>query len=218
MRTSAFFLLLFLNSTAFGQVLTDSTSNFYVAVSLGEAQLNIKNGNGLYGRSEVIPRINAEFGYASAAPGAKKSFYITSLGFSYQELSLRKIKNTDRYNDRLSVLDIHLQGLLGIGGPMLMFYAGPIIRIPVYSQFDVYTLTGDGTYKWVSLNQALKAVKPYLAAKVGIKFLFTVAQVGISFTHTYLNFLNGKGSTYSIDALQYYTVEGTLYLPLKFRR
>src|SRR5690554_2705238 len=146
MRIFFFFLILMLSNIAFAQMLTDSTSNLYVGISLGDAQLNITNSNGTYARGQHLPRISGEVGYAFSPKNTKNIFFVPSLGVSYQELSLLKISDYNRsYNDKLAIFDIQLQSMLHMGGPNLMIFGGAVFRFPTYSRFDIRTLTGDGT-------------------------------------------------------------------------
>lgn len=210
-------LILFSSQPALGQVFSDSTSNFYVSLSIGQAQHNITNGFGTFGRSHILPRIYGEFGYAFQNKYLDKVFPIPSIGFSYQQLSLQPLPDTgDSYNDKLSLIYLHLNWLVHLGAEKFMVYLGPTIQLPLHSSFEIHSKTSDGSYRWVSIQDEVNNRHPGLGFKMGTKIKFGVLQFGLTYSLAFKYFPSSKtNNPYQVNEIEFHTLDLILYIPLK---
>lgn len=217
-RLFSLLILLFSCSSVYAQILSDSTSNFYVAGSVGQAQHNIHNDLGTYGRSQTFPRFNFEVGYALNSRTFDKFYFTPSLGISFQQLSLRPLSESrNGYNDKLDLGYVHLNWLLHVGGKSFAIFGGPSLRIPFHSKFEVLSKTSDGSFKWISIENEIYDTHTRFALKTGVKIKFGVVQMGALFSTSKRSIFNsGKNyNPYNIDDLSFNTFEVMLYLPIK---
>lgn len=210
-------LILISCKSVFGQVWSDSTSNFYMGLSIGQSQHNISNELGTYGRSHILPRVYAEFGYAVNDLSSAKGFLIPSLGISYQQLSLHPLSKSDNnYNDKLNLLYLQLNLLVHIGAEKFMVYLGPFVRLPIHSTFEIYSKTSDETYKWVSINEELKDRHPGVGFKIGTKIKIDALQFGLTYSLATKDFPTSRtNNPYQVNTIEFHTLELILYIPLK---
>jgi hypothetical protein len=209
-------LVLFSHSVS-GQVFSDSTSNFYVGLSIGQVQHNISNELGTYGRSHILPRIYGEFGYAIKDNRSAKGFLIPSLGISYQQLSLHPLsKGDDVYNDKLNLVYLHLNLLVHIGAEKFMVSLGPSLGLPLQSTFEAYSKTSDGSFRWVPINDQVKNRHPGLGFKIGTKIKIDALQFGLSYSIATKEYSSSRtNNPYQVNNIELHTLELILYIPLK---
>lgn len=218
LRATFLIVCLTVFSHAHAQVFSEDSSNFYVGVSLGQAQHNVTNDYGTYGRSQTFPRLSAEFGYALGGKNFKGLFIIPSVGFSYQQLSLETDTDTNnKYNDKLNLIYGQLNLLLHIGGERFMIFAGPSFQLPLYSRFLINSKTSDGSYKWTHIQTDIENKHNGVATKAGFKIKFGNAQLGTILSVSQNTFSKSIFHTtpYKVNELSFTTLEFILYLPLR---
>lgn len=210
-------LILFSSQPILGQVFSDSTSNFYVGLSIGQAQHNITNNLGTFGRSHIQPRIYGEFGYTIKNKYLAKVFATPSIGFSYQQLSLQPIPDTDEsYNDRLSLMYLHLNWLVHLGAEKFMVYLGPSLQVPLHAKFEIHSKTSDGAYRWVSIHNEVTDRHPVVGLKIGSKIKFGFFQLGLTYSLAFKYYGMTKSSNpYKVNQVVFQSLDFILYLPLK---
>lgn len=209
-------LVLFSHSVS-GQVFSDSTSNFYVGLSIGQAQHNITNELGTFGRSHVLPRLYGEFGYAIKNPNSAKGFLIPSLGISFQQLFLHPLSDTgDSYNDKLTLMYLHLNWLVHLGAEKFMVYLGPSVQLPLHSTFKIHSKTSDGSYKWVPIDDEVNDRHPGVGFKIGSKIKIGDLQFGLKYSLATKGFPSSRThNPYEVNNIKFQTLELILYIPLK---
>lgn len=211
-------ILLFSCSSVNAQIISDSTSNFYVAGSVGQAQHNLQNDLGTYGRSQTLPRFNFEVGYALNSRTFDKLYFAPSLGISFQQMSLKPLSQAEEeYNDKLELGYIHLNWLFHIGGKSFTIFGGPSLRIPFHSKFEILSKTSDGSFKWIRVDNEISESHTRFALKTGMKIKVKAIQLGAAFSTSHKSTFNpGKNyNPYNIDELTFNTFELILYLPLR---
>lgn len=193
---------------------SDSTGlNYYFGFGIGQAQLDIKNDFGTFGRTSNWPRLSLETGILlKTAPNQSFSF---SFRTTYQNLYLHSPSNKTRYNDRISFLDAQFKPMLHLGSKKFMVMFGFSIRYPIYSKFEVLSKNSNGEDEWYKLTDRFKPEKFSLVPEFGTKIKFRDAQLGFIFSVNNNDFFKSlPEGPYSINKFSYYTLEVLIYLPL----
>lgn len=204
-----------LNAQDFQPISASTGKNYFLGAGVGDAQLNVDNNFGTFGRSSYVPRITVELGqYRKLDP---LFGILLSARLSYQQLRLHPINTDKPYNDVISFSDAQLRYGLYLGKDLIKLHLGGAIRFPLNSSFKVKGADSNGNEEWFDLSDDFKVTQVTFSTELGITFLIGSFHLSPTFSWNHNKFIESSFTTgpYSFDDSEYYTLEFVIYIPLK---